>query len=283
MLEFLIPILKLAAEATKELEKARGTLYMVLDHHASLRDKIKATFEELETADLGEDTTASLKSFLTAMDLKLKKYRNLALQNRYTLAAALLDPANRMDLFELAYPSYVEDAEKALRGLMKEWLGAQSGDQRLGMTATSQAGGSASTTMLQQAKILRLQQVAAARRKKDDAESDEVARYLNTKNCPWRDSDETPYKWWRDNEGVFPSLAKLARVVLGIPGSSSSVERVFSQASLFSTSKRQSLSSKALSELVSAKHWLIHGADELSGLSEEVRQVADSIKKLPEL
>ncbi|CAD6944376.1 unnamed protein product, partial [Tilletia caries] len=34
MLEFLMPILELASEATKELEKARGTLYMVLDHHA---------------------------------------------------------------------------------------------------------------------------------------------------------------------------------------------------------------------------------------------------------
>ncbi|KAE8212992.1 hypothetical protein CF327_g3433 [Tilletia walkeri] len=137
--------------------------------------------------------------------------------------------------------------------------------------------------MLQEAKRLRQQQLPEARRKKNDDDSDEVARYLNIENCPWRDSDETPYKWWRDNEGVFPNIAKIARVVLGIPGSSSSVERVFSQAALFSTSKRQSLSSKALSELVSTKHWLIHGADRLSGLPDDVKQIAETIAKLPDL
>ncbi|CAD6888952.1 unnamed protein product [Tilletia caries] len=283
MLEFLMPILELASEATKELEKARGTLYMVLDHHASLRDKIKATVAELDTADLGKETTESLKSFLAAMSSKLLKYRTLALHNRYTLVAALLDPANRMELFELAYPTYGKEAEKALRDIMSEWLGQGQGNNQLASTASTSNGAGTSTTMLQEAKRLRQQQLAEERRKKTDTDSDEVARYLNIKNCPWRDSDETPYKWWRDNENVFPNIAKIARVILGIPGSSSSVERVFSQAALFSTSKRQSLSSKALSKLVSTKHWLIHGADELSGLPAEVKQIAETINKLPDL
>ncbi|CAD6979282.1 unnamed protein product [Tilletia controversa] len=283
MLEFLMPILELASEATKELEKARGTLYMVLDHHASLRDKIKATVAELDTADLGKETTESLKSFLAAMSSKLLKYRTLALHNRYTLVAALLDPANRMELFELAYPTYGKEAEKALRDIMSEWLGQGQGNNQLASTASTSNGAGTSTTMLQEAKRLRQQQPAEERRKKTDTDSDEVARYLNIKNCPWRDSDETPYKWWRDNENVFPNIAKIARVILGIPGSSSSVERVFSQAALFSTSKRQSLSSKALSKLVSTKHWLIHGADELSGLPAEVKQIAETINKLPDL
>ncbi|CAD6953012.1 unnamed protein product, partial [Tilletia caries] len=109
---------------------------MVLDHHASLRDKIKATVAELDTADLGKETTESLKSFLAAMSSKLLKYRTLALHNRYTLVAALLDPANRMELFELAYPTYGKEAEKALRDIMSEWLGQGQGNNQLASTAS---------------------------------------------------------------------------------------------------------------------------------------------------
>ncbi|KAE8227940.1 hypothetical protein CF326_g7145 [Tilletia indica] len=283
MLKQLRPVLKLALAATKDMEQAQGTLYKVLDHHASLRDKIKAQVRIVETDDdLDVETTAALLKFFAAMEDKLRKYRNMALRNKITLVAALLDPSNRMDLFELSYPAYTEEAEQALRDAMKELLGDEEGRQQSPPQGAASST-SSKMTALQEAKMLRMQQTEGGPRRRKDDQPDEIARYLNTNNCAWRDSDETPYKWWRDNAKEFPNLSKLARIVLAIPGTSSSVERVFSQASLFSTSKRQSLSSKALSELVSTKHWLMHGGDQLSGLSEEAIRVAESIAKLPEL
>ncbi|KAE8218771.1 hypothetical protein CF319_g7415 [Tilletia indica] len=282
MLELMMPILKLAAAATKDIEQAQGTLFKVLDHHASLRDNIEAQLKVVEEdPDLDDETAAALAGFLTAIENKLFKYREIALQNRLVLVAALLDPSNRLDLFKLAYPSHKAAAEKALRDVLKELVG-EAGERTSTTTQGPSMATSAKPSVLQQAKMLRLQ-AGEQRRQSPSDEPDEVTRYLRSSDCPWRDSDETPYRWWQANEKVFPKLSKLARIVLAIPGSSSSVERVFSQAALFATNKRASLSSKALSELVSTKHWMMHGADELVGLREEARRVAESIAKLPEL
>lgn len=51
-------------------------------------------------------------------------------------------------------------------------------------------------------------------------------------------------------------MAVAARSVLGLPSSSTSVERLFSGAGNVTDSHRGSLSSKALSEQTSVKYWL---------------------------
>lgn len=38
-----------------------------------------------------------------------------------------------------------------------------------------------------------------------------------------------PLKWWKENQSFFPSLAKLAKKILGVPASSGSIERFFSK------------------------------------------------------
>lgn len=57
--------------------------------------------------------------------------------------------------------------------------------------------------------------------------AEEVKRYTNV---PPLALTRDPLSWWKANEQVYPSRAKLAKRYLCIPGSSISAERVFSTA-----------------------------------------------------
>ncbi|KAE8217678.1 hypothetical protein CF319_g8288 [Tilletia indica] len=201
------------------MERSEGTLCDVLDHHASLRDDIARNVRLIGgDPDLDSETKTELKKFLNAMESKLRKYRDIALSNRLTLAAALIHPNNRK-LFQISYPSYRAQAETALRELLDELVDSNSKEPSPKATAATLATGANPPSPCSAARQRREQ--AAEERADDedsDNEEDEVAKYLNPKNCPWRASDGTPYKWWRDNEGVFPTLSKLARIILGISG-----------------------------------------------------------------
>ncbi|CAD6972015.1 unnamed protein product, partial [Tilletia controversa] len=127
-LVLLEPILKLAAAVTKKMEKTEGTLYAVLDHHASLRDDIARHLRLTESdKELDDDTKKEIAKFLNAMEVKLRKYREMALRNRVVLAATLLHPNNRK-LFKISYPAYRLRAETALRELLDELIDIKSPD-----------------------------------------------------------------------------------------------------------------------------------------------------------
>jgi len=81
---------------------------------------------------------------------------------------------------------------------------------------------------------------------------DEVNVYVN--EPPFQVQD--PIRWWKDNQGRFPRLSKLAITLLSIPGMSAECERVFSQAKLLLTSQRQSTSEAAVGEVLVGKHYL---------------------------
>ena len=50
----------------------------------------------------------------------------------------------------------------------------------------------------------------------------------------WND----PLLWWKQREGVFPHVARLARILLAIPATSAPSERLFSKASLLLSKKK---------------------------------------------
>ncbi|KAK0519361.1 hypothetical protein OC835_007549, partial [Tilletia horrida] len=269
-LEALKPLLELAQDITKELEAAEGMLCLVLDHHASLRDEIECLRDEVPKLDLGPGLWNEMRAFLDAMSKKLRYYRNLALDNRLTNVAAVLHPMFRLKLFKDAYPGHEVEAEKHLRSLVAEMFGdsasVAAGAKEDAASGPAEAGDSN--------RKKRASRVVESRRKRQNKVVADANKRPNDK------PDESLGTWTSDNERQFPMLAKIARIVLGIPGSSSSSERAFSRAALYSTNRRARLTAEAIGQLVSVNDWLAHGADPLIGLGLEARQTAATIARI---
>lgn len=71
----------------------------------------------------------------------------------------------------------------------------------------------------------------------------ELQAYLTSPLEPFRSLlDVTVIKWWKDHSVVYPTLAKMARDFLAIPGSSTASERQFSSARHIGTDFRNRLS-----------------------------------------
>ena len=61
---------------------------------------------------------------------------------------------------------------------------------------------------------------------------------------------ENPLAWWAQNEGRYPRLAKLSKIYLAIPATSTPSERVFSLAGNTVTRQRSSLHPSHVNTLV---------------------------------
>ena len=85
-------------------------------------------------------------------------------------------------------------------------------------------------------------------RKKVEAE---VRMMRKAKDLPnFGDMQVSPLSWWAKHATIYPSLAELARIVLGIPGSQIECERVFSLAGLLTSQLRNRMSPENLDSIV---------------------------------
>lgn len=76
----------------------------------------------------------------------------------------------------------------------------------------------------------------------------EISEYFEeAKSCNW---DTEVLSWWGTNEGNFPTLAKLARLVLAIPATSAAAESAFSISSCVITAKRSKISPFKASQIL---------------------------------
>jgi hypothetical protein len=80
--------------------------------------------------------------------------------------------------------------------------------------------------------------IDAHRAKKPGQGYGEVASYCS---LPLESVKCNTLEWWKANETHYPSLAKIARVYLGMLASSATEERVFSRGSLVQTNRRTRL------------------------------------------
>ena len=80
----------------------------------------------------------------------------------------------------------------------------------------------------------------------------EVSKWKNFPRIP-KDTNITCLKWWKNNEKLFPIIAKFARRVLCIPASSAASERVFSSSGNTVSDKRNRLSPDVVRHLIFLK------------------------------
>ena len=111
--------------------------------------------------------------------------------------------------------------------------------------------------------------VALASNSTVDPIIDEIGRYVRNE-APYRSTDGNAINWWKLNESLFPTLARLARIVLACPGSTAEVERVFSLAGWFVSNRRARLNGTTLGLLVTSHAWMSQ-ADRLVGLDAAAR------------
>ena len=90
-----------------------------------------------------------------------------------------------------------------------------------------------------------------------------MRKYLE---APSLSLDGDPLDWWRSHESAFPTLAKLAKRYLCIPGTSVAAERVFSTAGDIVTAHRSRLSPKHVDQLIFLhKNLYVPGGDDEKG------------------
>ena len=65
-------------------------------------------------------------------------------------------------------------------------------------------------------------------------------------HVPW-EADKNSLDWWRAKKEEYPTLERLAKKYLGVPGTSTQVERVFSWMGWLLNKRRLSMSGETLS------------------------------------
>jgi len=80
--------------------------------------------------------------------------------------------------------------------------------------------------------------------------SNEVEEYLKEDKIPF---NQCPFNWWLNKKNKYPVLAKMARIFLAIPATSTSSERLFSDAGNLMTSKRSRIDSELFKRMMFLK------------------------------
>ncbi|CAF1408076.1 unnamed protein product [Rotaria magnacalcarata] len=78
----------------------------------------------------------------------------------------------------------------------------------------------------------------------------ELEKYLTSTSVLENEEDDDILSYWRQHQHVFPLIASIARVVLAIPASNTSVERLFSSCKNAITDKRTKLGGEKLNKLM---------------------------------
>jgi len=80
--------------------------------------------------------------------------------------------------------------------------------------------------------------------------SDKVEEYLKEDKIPY---NQCPFNWWLNKKSKYPVLTKMARIFLAIPATSTSSERLFSDAGNLLTSKRSRIDSELFKRMMFLK------------------------------
>jgi hypothetical protein len=84
----------------------------------------------------------------------------------------------------------------------------------------------------------------------DAAPVDELTRYIDVRVSASLSATIDLLPWWRENEKVFPNVAKVARRLLCVPASNAASERSFSVAGLTVSQRRAALDPETVDNIL---------------------------------
>jgi hypothetical protein len=101
-----------------------------------------------------------------------------------------------------------------------------------------------SSTMIYQPRLF------AAFEQDQPQSSDEVAEYLKEDKIKFT---QNPFEWWMNKKSKYPVLARLARIYLAVPATSTPSERLFSDAGNLLTPKRSRINAELFKRMMFLK------------------------------
>ena len=79
---------------------------------------------------------------------------------------------------------------------------------------------------------------------------DEIVEYLREDKIKFT---QNPFEWWMNKKSKYPILARLARIYLAVPATSTPSERLFSDAGNLLTSKRSRINAELFKRMMFLK------------------------------
>lgn len=255
------PVLGVFQELTAIYSEKTVTVHRILPdlHHA-----LESLRQIQETATMSD---ARCQPIQQARD-KLQKYMMRFIDNDWVCAAYCLDPENRMESLKNLLAAY--DSSERLEEV-NEWIHdrvkkQEPTDVDIDVTPVPE-------------KVVRGRQPARhnafASRKTATAIKDgqDAWKLYNIDNSPFGEpsANETLLEYWARHHKTWQMrpLARVARDVLGLAGSSASVERLFSQSGLVTSNRRARLLPERVIHQTSLKVWGREGFRAMAKMQKE--------------
>jgi len=202
------------------------------------------TYIESRTAD--NSVNERIKIALTKAHKILGKYYNFTDDSIYYLAAVILDPRFKAEYlrikgFDTCYPGLLDDTLLEIKQLADRLKDAPPENSNQQQSEVKDEGDEDNL----------LRRMFAHTASKNDM--CELESYLNLQT---EAQSVDPLQWWKSHQSQFPSLSKLAMIVLSIAGSSVSVERIFNIGRDVIALRRSALEALSISELMFGNHYL---------------------------
>ncbi|KNE89305.1 hypothetical protein PSTG_17239, partial [Puccinia striiformis f. sp. tritici PST-78] len=242
--------LEVFVELTHYMEGNSATGAHVIPKYLELKESISEKLAWAQEKD-------SLYLMYHAILKRVDRYLNKAMGCSTLILATLMHPCYRMTIFELAFGTESSEVTTCLSLLKREFhlvKDAQSSAEKVAnpdITVVDKPCAPEPTSLMAW--------LASRMKQKPTPQENEIDAYLNV-NIAFKkgaiDHKTTPLKWWKVNQATYPTVAVMARAYLGAPGSSCSVERLFSTASDVCSSQRGRLLPSKMSHCVSSLMWL---------------------------
>lgn len=231
-LQIIHDILQTFKEAVLEMQKYTkdACLFDQLPIVDYLLSFLESTSESLKSPSLKASTKMAWKL--------LDKYYGMMDRAPVYYAAVALDPRMKFEYFQGEWPeAWVMIAKKGVKKLWEK-----------NFKKENNAGSLVSTPLTFVSKL----EEHKFKRRKLTENMDELDIYLST---PADIHVKDVRVWWKNQEGNFPQLSKMALCLLSIPSMSADIERVFSSTKLMITDQRYSLKEDGVEAQECLKNW----------------------------